>query len=74
MSAEKRYQAAAEEMAKRLRIWKRLAQQSREAEREQVVLDVRELWEPSDEAALAEFEAAKAAVVGAVPLPMEISA
>jgi hypothetical protein len=69
---EARYRAAVEVILHRYKTWKRLQQQAREAGRKEYRLHVEELWEASDEAALVEFEAAKAELTGAVPLPLSV--
>lgn len=70
---EARYRKAADGLEARMKIWKRLAQQAKECGRSEIRLKVAEFWETEDELALAEFEAAKAELVGAVPLPFEVA-
>lgn len=65
-------QAAAVAMAKRLRMFKRLAEQSRERGTSNVSLHVNEVWEPADQEALDQFDAAMEATYGSQPqLPLE---
>lgn len=65
-------QLAAIAMAKRLRMFKRLAEQSRERGTSNVSLHVNEVWEPADQEALDQFEIAMEGVYGTTPkLPLE---
>lgn len=66
--------AAAEKLTTRLRILQKLQMQCRERGETTIDLNVAELFEPGDLAAIEAFEAAKATVLGQVPLPLEISA
>lgn len=60
-------------MAARMRLFKRIAEQSKEAE-SRIDMDPRELWDSADEAALAAYELALNEINGARPLPMDLSA
>jgi hypothetical protein len=65
------YCKAADGLYHRLRILRRFHEAAAERGEEVLELQRRELWEPADEAALQEFEAARHALIGAVPLPLE---
>jgi|GEM_PF-5504107 len=66
--------AAAERLTRRLRILQKLQAQYRDMGMATVELDVAELFEPGDQAAIEAFEAAVAKVTGQTPLPWELSA
>lgn len=68
MTPQAELNAAAELMAACLRTFKRTAQAARERE-EDVILAPAELWESSDEFALASFDLAKERMMGAQRLP-----
>lgn len=70
-SVEKRYRTAAERLAERMRLFKKLRLQARECDREVIELHPDELFDTRDQAVLDEFEAAKAALTGQRLLPME---
>ncbi len=67
----KSFLAACEDIANRLRVFKRVALQARERGDEQVELHVAEIWEAGDEAALEAFEKALAELTGQRPLPFQ---
>lgn len=62
---------AADGLYQRLRILRRFHDAAVERGDEVLEVQRRELWEPADEQALQEFEAARHALTGAVPLPLE---
>jgi len=68
-----RYQKAADALQARLMVWKRLAQQVSERGDEGEWTDTRDMWNPNDEAAMQEFEQAKAELTGARPLFKDIA-
>ena len=68
MSPEARYRSAADALAERMKVWKKMAMQAAERGDAIISLKRQEFWEEADEAVLAEFEAAKNALTGAVPL------
>lgn len=65
------YRHAAEALYSRLLVFRRFAVAASEREDDEVTLQRRELWESADEQALRDFENARHAMTGAVPLPME---
>lgn len=69
-SGEIALRQAAASMADRMRVFKRISNQAREAER-RIDLDPRELWEQADEQALSNYEDALNKINGAQPLPFE---
>lgn len=66
--------SAAELLTRRLRILQKLQAQARERGETVVELNVAELFEPADLAAIEAWEAAVAKVTGQLPLPWELSA
>lgn len=68
MSGDAKMREAAKLMAGRMRLLKKLVVQAREREEQELLLDLREVWEAQDEAALAAYEEALAAITGARPL------
>jgi len=66
-----RFQAAADAMRARLALFRKTAEQAREMGETVIELDVRTLWEPSDQAAIDAFDSAKAELVAGTPLPMD---
>jgi hypothetical protein len=66
--------AAAELLTRRLRILQKLQAQARERGETIIELNVAELFEPGDQAAIDAWEAAVAKVTGQQPLPWELSA
>jgi len=67
----KQIQEAGESMARRLRIFKGLAQRHREMGDSDITLALEELFEPGDQQALDAWEKALADHQGFVPLPLE---
>ena len=65
-------QEAAESLAERLLIWHRLAQQCHDRGEEGEWIDLRDMWNLADQAAIDKFTEAKARAQGLRPLfPME---
>jgi len=65
--------AAGGGLTTRLLILQKLQAQYRDMKQTMIELDVAELFEPGDAAAIESWESAKAAAMGQVPLPMEIA-
>ncbi|WP_316415245.1 hypothetical protein [Mesoterricola silvestris] len=63
-----RLQKAADALAARLMVWKKLHAYHREVGDEDVTLVVPDLWSPSDQSAMDEYESAKAEAMGQRPL------
>jgi hypothetical protein len=61
-------QEAAEAIAERLLIWHRLAQQCHDRGEEGEWIDLRDMWNPADQAAIDKFTEAKARAQGLRPL------
>lgn len=61
--------ASAEALLKRLRIWKELARQARETDAQATEFHAQEIWEASDEQALARYESLRAGMIGERELP-----
>jgi hypothetical protein len=59
---------AGDDLARRLRVFQTLANQARERDESEIVLPPQALWEPSDQAALDIWDAAKAEAMGLSPL------
>ena len=64
----------AQQLAARLEIYKKVAGQARDRGDTVVELDIREMWEPSDQAALDAFNAYVHQTQGRTPLPFEQAA
>lgn len=68
MSADAQMRIAAKAMAESLRDWRRLQEQARDRGDASMQLDVEELFEAKDRAALAAYDAAIIEISGARPL------
>lgn len=64
-----RLQQASDVIAGRLRLWAALQLRHREMGDMDITLALAELWEPADQAALEEYEQAKAEAMGQIALP-----
>jgi hypothetical protein len=64
---------AGDALAERLKIFKKLSQQARDCGDTEVVLPIQAVWEQSDNAALATWEAQKAQFLGQRSLFGEVS-
>lgn len=64
---------AAGDLTKRLYILQKLQTQYRDMQQSMIELDVAELFEPGDLAAIERWEQAKAAAMGQVPLPLGVA-